>query len=58
MVTNGRLARAISDAGWGRFVRLLEEKARTLRPNRGDGVSMAAVVEDLLGLSRNGRHSR
>jgi len=27
MVTNRRLARAISDARWGRFVRLLEEKA-------------------------------
>ncbi|ONI89048.1 transposase [Actinosynnema sp. ALI-1.44] len=27
MVHNRRLARAISDAGWGRFVRLLEEKA-------------------------------
>jgi putative transposase len=27
MVRNRRLARAISDAGWGQFVRLLEEKA-------------------------------
>jgi putative transposase len=27
MVTNRRLARAISDAGWGQFVRIVEEKA-------------------------------
>jgi putative transposase len=36
MVANRRLARAISDAGWGQFLRIIKEKAdhngRTMHP--------------------------
>ena len=49
MVKNRRLARAISDAGWGQFVRIIGEKAdrygRTLH-----GIAMVGVDQDLLGV--------
>jgi hypothetical protein len=47
MLGNRRLARAISDAGWGQFLRILNEKGRTIRPHRAYGVALVGVQQDL-----------
>ena len=47
MVKNRRLARAISDAGWGQFVRIIGEKADRYGRTVHTGVAVAGVEQDL-----------
>lgn len=48
MVANRRLARAVSDAGWGQFVQDHRRESRTVRAHRAFGVSVVAVEQNLL----------
>ena len=50
-----RLAKSVHDAGWATLVRLLEEKARTVRPGGGQGRPLVPVQPDLLRVRREGR---
>ena len=47
MVKNRRLARAISDAGWGQFVRIIGEKADRYGRTVHHGVALVGVEQDL-----------
>ena len=50
LVKNRRLARAISDAGWGQFVQDHRRESRPLRSHRSSGISLVGVEQDLLGV--------
>ena len=57
MIRNRRLARAISDAGWGQFVKILSRQGRRLRAHCAHGVAVAGVEQDLLGLRTSPRRT-
>ena len=48
MVGNRRLARVISDAGWGQFVKIIGDKSRPIRPHRSQGLAMVGLEQDVL----------
>jgi putative transposase len=57
MVKNRRLARAISDAGWGQFVRIIGEKADRYGPHPTHGVAVAGIEQNLLGVREPARRA-
>ena len=57
MVKNRRLARAISDAGWGQFVRIIGEKADRYGRTVHTGVAVVGVEQDLLGMRAPARRT-
>ena len=57
MVANRRLARAISDAGWGQFVRIIAEKADRYGRTVAFGVAVAGVEQDLLAVRASPRRA-
>jgi IS605 OrfB family transposase len=56
MVRNHRLARAIHDAGWAQFVRLLEEKAERYGRAVHRVFPLVAQLENLLGVRKGARN--
>ena len=48
MVCNRRLARSISDAGWGQLIRIISEKADRYGRTGAPGIQMVGVEQNLL----------